>query len=156
VFIKTFEGTCKRPTGLTELQHCVQKPNETLRDYIQCWTTLHHVVENVTKHQAVCAFKAGVRYRELILKFGRSGTLTMSRMMEIATRYVNGEEEDRLHSGKGKAVDPDSGGGNLSRKQKRKAEGSAQAEAAALAVQGKNKGKPKVQWVPKKMKDQSG
>ena len=50
VFIKTFEGTCKRPAGLSELQHCVQKPNETLREYIQRWTTLHHVVENVTEH----------------------------------------------------------------------------------------------------------
>ena len=34
VFTKTFEGTCKRPAGLTELQHCVHKQNETLRDYI--------------------------------------------------------------------------------------------------------------------------
>ena len=42
VFIRTFEGTCKRPA--------VQKPNETLRDYIQRWTTLHHTVENVSEH----------------------------------------------------------------------------------------------------------
>ena len=34
VFVSTFEGTCKRPAGLTELQCCLQKPNETLRDYI--------------------------------------------------------------------------------------------------------------------------
>ena len=31
VFVRTFEGTCKRPAGLTELQHCVQKPDETLK-----------------------------------------------------------------------------------------------------------------------------
>ena len=30
VFVKTFEGTYKRPGGLSELQHCVQKHNETL------------------------------------------------------------------------------------------------------------------------------
>ena len=42
VFIRTFEGTCKRPAGLTELQVCVQKANETLREYIQRWITLHH------------------------------------------------------------------------------------------------------------------
>ena len=77
VFIKTFKGTCKRPAGLTELQHCVQKPNETLRDFIQRWTTLHHVVENVSEHQAVCAFKEGVQYREFILKFGRSGDMSL-------------------------------------------------------------------------------
>ena len=55
VFVRTFEGTCKRPAGLTKLQCCVQKPNETLRDYIQRWITLHHTMENVSNHQAVCA-----------------------------------------------------------------------------------------------------
>ena len=51
-------------------------------------------------HQAVCAFKEGVKYRELNLKFGRTGDMSLSRMMEIATKYANGEEEDRLRSGK--------------------------------------------------------
>ena len=93
MFVRTFEGTCKRPAGLTELQSCVQKSNETLGDYIQRWITLHHTVENVSDHQAVCAFKEGVKYRELSLKFGRTGDMSLSRMMEIATKYVNGEEE---------------------------------------------------------------
>ena len=52
------------------MQHCVQKPNETLREFIQRWSTLHHTVENVSEHQVVCAFKEGVKYRELVLKFG--------------------------------------------------------------------------------------
>ncbi|KAI5012942.1 hypothetical protein ZWY2020_025208 [Hordeum vulgare] len=111
VLIRTFEGTCKRPAGLVELQHCVQKQNEPLRDFIQRWTTLYHMVENVTEHQAVCAFKAGVRYRDLYLKFGRTSDISMSKMMEIATRYANGEEEDRIRSGKHKTV-ADGDGGN--------------------------------------------
>ena len=74
----------------------MQKTNETLREYIQRWITLHHTVENVSDHQAVCAFKDGVKNRELSLKFGRTGDMTLSRMMEIATKYANGEEEDRL------------------------------------------------------------
>ena len=53
-------------------------------------------MENVSEHQAVRAFKEGVWYRELTLKFGRSGAMTLNQMMEIATRYTNGEEEDRL------------------------------------------------------------
>ena len=76
------------------MQHCVQKPSETLRDFIQRWTILHHTVENVSEHQAVCAFKEGIEYRELVLKFGQTGDMTLTRMMEIATRYANGEEED--------------------------------------------------------------
>jgi len=147
VFIRTFEGTCKRPAGLVELQHCVQKQNEPLHDFIQRWTTLYHTVENVTEHQAVCAFKAGVRYRDLYLKFGRTGDISMSKMMEIAARYANGEEEDRIRSGKHKAVAD--GDGNSTRKQKQKAPSTPQAEAAAV-TNAKFKGKGKAQYTPKK------
>ncbi|KAI5013213.1 hypothetical protein ZWY2020_028167 [Hordeum vulgare] len=144
---RTFEGTCKRPAGLVELQHCVQKQNEPLRDFIQRWTTLYHTVENVTEHQAVCAFKGGVRYRNLYLKFGRTGDISMSKMMEIAARYANGEEEDHIHSGKHKAVAD--GDGNITRKQKQKAPSTPQAEAAAV-TNAKLKGKGKAQFTPKK------
>ena len=150
MFIKTFEGTCKRPAGLPELQHCMQKPNETLSDHIQRWITLHHMVENVSDQQAACGFKEGVRYRELNLKFGRTGDMSLTRMMEI--KYANDKEEDRLRSGKHKLVAQDTGGRNSSRKQKRKAEPAAPGEALALN-QGKFKGKPKGPWNPKKVKD---
>ena len=155
MFVTTFEGTRKRPAGLTELRSCVQKPSETLRDYIQRWITLHHTVENVSDHQAVCAFKEGVKYKELSLKFGRTRDMSLSRMMEIATKYANGEEEDRLRSGKHKSVAHDTRGGNSSWKQKRKAEAAGPAEVAVLN-QGKFKGKPKGPWTPKKVKDHEG
>ena len=80
---------------------------------------MHHTVENVPDHQAVCAFKEGVKNRELNLKFGRTREMSLNRMMEIATKYANGEDEDRLRSGKQKAVTQETGG-NSSRKQKRK------------------------------------
>ena len=81
--------------------------------------------------------------------------MTLTRMMEIATKYANGEEEDRLRSGKHKAVAHETGGGNSSRKQKHKAEPAAPSEALAV-TQGKFKGKPKGSWNPKKVKDQDG
>ena len=81
--------------------------------------------------------------------------MTLTRMMEIATKYANGEEEDRLRSGKHKTVAHETGGGNSSRKQKRKAEPAAPGEALAV-TQGKFKGKPKGPWNPKKVKDQDG
>lgn len=147
VFIRTFEGTCKCHAGLVELQHCIQKQNEPLRDFIQHWTTLYHTVENVTEHQAVCAFKAGVRYRDLYVKFGRTGDISMSKMMEIAARYANGEEEDRIRSGKHKTIAD--GDGSNTRKQKQKASTTPQAEAAAV-TNVKFKGKGKAQFTPKK------
>ncbi len=60
-----------------------------------------------------------MRYRDLYLKFGRTGDISMSKMMEIAARYANGEEEDRIRSGKHKAVVD--GDGNNTRKEKQKA-----------------------------------
>ena len=74
--------------------------------------------------------------------------------MEIATKYANGEEEDRLRSGKYKPT-AEIGGGNSSRKQKRKAELAAPGEALAV-TKGKFKGKPKGSWNPKKVKDKKG
>ena len=78
----------------------------------------------------------------------------MSKMMEIATRYPNGEEEDCIRSSKGKGVDNDASN-NSNRKHKCKADGSTPVEAAALAAQGKYKGKSKGQFSPKKSKGQS-
>ena len=102
MFVKTFEGTYKRAGGLTELQQCVQKQNETLQEYIQWWTTLHNTVENVTEHQAICAFKVGVTYQELNMKFGQTKTPTLSQAMEIANRVLlklkNNPSEDPLHT----------------------------------------------------------
>jgi hypothetical protein len=96
VFIKNFEGTYKRPGGLTELQLCVQGNTETTRDYIQRWITLHNSVEGVSEFQAIHAFKQGVKYKELSLKLARSPHITsLGKLMEIANKYANGEEEIR-------------------------------------------------------------
>ncbi|KAI5016509.1 hypothetical protein ZWY2020_006360 [Hordeum vulgare] len=71
----------------------------------------------------------------------------MSKMMEIAALYANGEEEDRIRSGKHKSLA--NGDGNNNRKQKQKAQSTPQAEAAAV-TNAKFKGKGKAQYTPKK------
>ena len=81
--------------------------------------------------------------------------MTLTRMMEIATRYGNKEEEAQLRSGKSKPVGQETGGGNSNQKQKRKAKPAAPGEIAAVA-EGNFKGKPKGPWPPKKVKDQAG
>ena len=34
-FVGNFQGTCARPAMHWDLERCIQKPGETLRDYIQ-------------------------------------------------------------------------------------------------------------------------
>ncbi|KAI5017513.1 hypothetical protein ZWY2020_042401 [Hordeum vulgare] len=70
----------------------------------------------------------------------------MSKMMEIATRYANGEEEDRIRSGKHKAVAD--GDGNNTRKQKQKAPSTPASDR--IVTNAKFKGKGKAQFTPKK------
>ena len=72
--------------------------------------------------------------------------MTLTRMMEIATRYANGEEQDRLCCGKSKPLGQETGGGNSNRKQNHKAGPAAPGEIAVVA-QGKFKGKPKGPYV---------
>ena len=81
--------------------------------------------------------------------------MSLSRMMEIATKYANCEEEERLRSGKHKAVAHEPEEETPVGNKKRKAEPAAPGEALAV-VQGKFKGKPKGPWNPKKVKDQDG
>ena len=94
VFVKNFEGTYKRPRGLTELQLCVQGNTEPTQDYIQRWITLHNSVEGVSEFQAIHAFKQGVKYKVPSLKLARSPRVSsLGRLMEIANKYANVEEE---------------------------------------------------------------
>ena len=81
---------------MTELQICVQGNTESTRDYIQWWITLHNSVEGVSEFQAIHAFKHGVKYKELSLKLAWSPHVnSLGRLMEIANKYANGEEEIR-------------------------------------------------------------
>ncbi|KAI4996074.1 hypothetical protein ZWY2020_041172 [Hordeum vulgare] len=68
--------------------------------------------------------------------------------MEIANRYANGEEEDRLRSGKGRANEPP---GNASwKKKKLKGDTTDKAEVAGIPGQVRNKSKKKKEWAGKK------
>src|ERR1044071_5276622 len=155
VFVKNFVGTYERPGGLTELQLCTQGPAEPTREYIQRWITLHNSVEGVSEFQAIHAFKQGVRYKELSLKLARSPDVTsLGRLMEIANKYSNGEEEIRKKSQQFRG-----GGNNSNPKQKngggsgkRKAEGAptdVELVAAANAAGIHGKGHTRKEWQPR-------
>src|ERR1043165_839633 len=160
VFVKNFEGTYKRPGGLTELQLCIQGNTEPTREYIQRWITLHNSVEGVSEFQAIHAFKKGVKYKELSLKLAKSPDVTsLGRLMEIANKYANGEEEIRQKSqhygggGNNGSSNPrqKNGGGSG----KRKAEGAptdAELVAAANAAGIHGKGQPRKEWQPRQKK----
>src|SRR4051812_6633468 len=163
VFVKNFEGTYKRPGGLIELQLCTQEPTEPTRYYIQRWITLHNSVEGVPEFQAIHAFKQGVRYKEFSLKLARSPDVTsLGRLMEIANKYANGEEEIRQKSqqyrskGNNSTSNPkQKNGGGSGKRKAEEVPTDAEMVAAANAAVIHKKSQPRKEWQPRQKKPAS-
>lgn len=64
-FIKNFEGMYAWPGTAQDLWNHVQKDGESVREFINRWTRLRNSIENVSKPQAIPAFKQGVTYELL-------------------------------------------------------------------------------------------
>jgi hypothetical protein len=55
-FISDFRSTYTRPASLKELKACTQKSGESLRSYIQHWSTVKYSAEDVYEERAIDAF----------------------------------------------------------------------------------------------------
>jgi hypothetical protein len=56
---------------LKEVKSCIQKRDETLRSYIQCWSVIKNSTEDVFDERAIDAFSAGLRRSDLVEEIGR-------------------------------------------------------------------------------------
>jgi hypothetical protein len=83
-FTRNFCSTYKRPTSLEEIKSCVQSKDETLHSYIQRWS--------VIKNSAEDYFLAGLCRSDLVEEVGRTKPWTVSESMEVANRFVDGED----------------------------------------------------------------
>jgi hypothetical protein len=93
LFVKNFRSTCKKSASIEQLRTCKQKPDETIRAYIQRWSIIKNSAENVSNERAIDAFIAGIRRRDLIEDCGRSNPRIVSDLMEIANRWAGGEDD---------------------------------------------------------------
>jgi hypothetical protein len=84
--------TYKRPASIEEVKSCTQGKGETLGSYIQRWSIIKNSAEDVSDEQAVDAFLAGLRRSDLLEELGRTRTKTVSELIEIASRFADGED----------------------------------------------------------------
>jgi hypothetical protein len=70
----------------------MQRKGETLRSYIQRWSIIKNSMEDVSDKRAVDAFSAGLRCSDLVKELGRTRPKTVSELMEIASRFTDGED----------------------------------------------------------------
>ena len=86
---------------------CKQDKGETLRGYIQRWTTLKNSAVDVSDESAIRSFREGVRRKELKEELGRQKPKTIAEMMDIANRWADGEESVKGDRGRSPRNDDD-------------------------------------------------
>ncbi|KAK1684257.1 hypothetical protein QYE76_045105 [Lolium multiflorum] len=94
-FVANFQATYKRPVGIEELRHCQQKQKESMRSYIGRFTKLLNAAEDVSVDRAIDAFSDGVRRESYIEELGRKKPKTITKLMEIANSWADGEDNVR-------------------------------------------------------------
>jgi hypothetical protein len=70
----------------------MQKSGEALCSYIQCSSIIKNSAENVSDEQAIDAFALGLRRSDLVEELGRIKPRTVSELMEVANRFIDGED----------------------------------------------------------------
>jgi hypothetical protein len=91
-FTSNFKSTYKRPASIEEVKACIQQRNKTLRSYIQRWSIIKNSVVDVSYERAIDVFMLGLRRGYLVEEMGRIKPRTVSDLMDIANRFVDGED----------------------------------------------------------------
>ncbi|KAK1629247.1 hypothetical protein QYE76_003562 [Lolium multiflorum] len=94
-FVANFQATYKRPVGIEELRNCQQKQKESMRSYIGRFTKLLNAAEDVSVDREIDAFSDGVRRESYIEELGRKKPKTITKLMEIANSWADGEDNVR-------------------------------------------------------------
>jgi hypothetical protein len=70
----------------------VQRKGETLRSYIQRWSVIKNLAEDISNKRAIDAFLAGLHRSDLVEEIGRTRPTTVAKLMEEANRFADGED----------------------------------------------------------------
>jgi hypothetical protein len=77
-----------------DLEQCVWKPGEKLRDYIQRFSRQYTACPEVPESKAIDAFFRGNKNRALVNRLGKRLPETMKELMDIAVDEAMGEEAE--------------------------------------------------------------
>jgi hypothetical protein len=91
-FVGNFQGTYVRPENSWDLRSCTQKPGESLRDFIRCFSKRCTELPSVVQSEIVHAFLEGTTCRDLVRELGRSLPADSNELFNIATSFASGEE----------------------------------------------------------------
>jgi hypothetical protein len=91
-FVGNFQGTYVRPGNSWDLRSSTQKPGESLRDFIRCFSKRCTELLSVAHSEIVHAVLEGTTCRDLVCELGRSPPVDSNELFDIATSFGSGEE----------------------------------------------------------------
>jgi hypothetical protein len=91
-FVGNFQGMYVHPGNSWDLRACTQRPGESLRDFIQCFSKRCMELPSVAQSEIVHAFLEGTTCRDLIRELGRSSPVDSNELFDVATSFASGEE----------------------------------------------------------------
>jgi hypothetical protein len=106
-FVGNFQGTYVRPGNSCDLRACTQKPGESLRDFIRCFSKRCTELQSMAQSKIMHAFLEGTPCPDLMRELGHSPPTDSNELFDIATSFASGEEAvGAIFDGKkGKRVD---------------------------------------------------
>ncbi|KAI5012936.1 hypothetical protein ZWY2020_025202 [Hordeum vulgare] len=107
-FVKNFRGTCKRPMTIVDLQHCVQRPDESAHHWTRRVAEIIHSSNGITAAQALLILEQNCHYEPLVQKLGRlkRKVQDMGELMDTLTRYAEAYDTKDPGEDGGKANSP--------------------------------------------------
>jgi hypothetical protein len=87
-----FQGTCVHPGNLWDLKNCWQKPDDTLRDYIQRFSWQCNKLTNLADTDIISAFILGTTSETLVHKLGCKSPRTTKELLDIVMTHTLGED----------------------------------------------------------------
>ena len=87
-----FQGGYKRPGAVSDLHTLVQKQDETLWKYTQCFCQVLHTIPDVSPHAIIAAFHANVRNPKMREKLSTRTVQTGAELFSLANKGSPAEE----------------------------------------------------------------
>jgi hypothetical protein len=91
-FVGNFQSTYVCPGNSWDLRSCTQKPGESLREFIRCFSKRCTELPSVAQSEIVHAFLEGTTCWDLVRELGRSPPADSNELFDIATSFASGEE----------------------------------------------------------------
>src|SRR5664279_6054730 len=94
LFIKKFQGTCKRPSTIADLERCVQKEGDSFHHWARRVSEIINSSDTIIVDSAALVLERNCKFDILVHKIGRCkrSLKSLIELIDIVTRYADSDK----------------------------------------------------------------